>query len=486
MHMKKRIEIFIARLQEAVKGNPMEVFLSILFFIIGCYHHNYKGQNTEMALLYFPVIFLFTYILNQLTWQKRRWLYYLSALSFLPFLFIDISRHYPTYLVSLIAIQLAYLAGCWKKDNNAFMQIGIHYIGALLSAAVLASIAWLLSLSIYYSISYIFEIWEGHEYDYISYSSCFFYLGIMPLLFLMFNQRKENVNYAGNKTFNVLMNYVLSPALLIYAVILYLYFIKITVLWSLPKGAVAYIVVSFTSATFMLKGCQEFLEKRHYEWFYRHASLAVFPALIMYWVGSLYRINEYGYTEPRVYLVVTGLILTGTAIMFIFKRTAHYLYIACLAVILLSSVTYIPGITASDIERISQSARGNTQSKEKYVYPSYVDLNNNNAIEIKDYKTIQLVGTDMTDGIWTDQAYDTFYVYQGNKNLLFKEQIDTFLLHQMYKIGLTATDTIPDSANSKIFELDLDSIKLVIGRISLTRDSIYHVSYIDPAYYLQR
>ena len=70
-----------------------------------------------------------------------------------------------------------------------------------------------------------------------------------------------------NKLFDVLLNYVLSPALLIYAVILYLYFVKVAVLWSLPKGAVAYIVVSFISATFILKSCQPFLERRYYEWF---------------------------------------------------------------------------------------------------------------------------------------------------------------------------------------------------------------------------
>ena len=107
----------------------------------------------------------------------------------------------------------------------------------------------------------------------------------------MFNERRERSWLPfKSKLFDVLLNYVLSPALLIYAVILYLYFIKIAVLWSLPKGAVASIVVSFTAAAFILKGCQVFLTRRYYDWFYDHASLAVFPALVMFWIGTLYRI----------------------------------------------------------------------------------------------------------------------------------------------------------------------------------------------------
>ena len=111
----------------------------------------------------------------------------------------------------------------------------------------------------------------------MAYSSSIAFAGILPLLFLLFNREKEEEE-GVNKLFDVLLNYVLSPALLIYAVILYLYFVKVAVLWSLPKGAVAYIVVSFISATFILKSCQPFLERRYYDWFYRYSGWAVLPA----------------------------------------------------------------------------------------------------------------------------------------------------------------------------------------------------------------
>ena len=51
----------------------------------------------------------------------------------------------------------------------------------------------------------------------MAYSSSIAFAGILPLLFLLFNREKEEEGV--NKLFDVLLNYVLSPALLIYAVI---------------------------------------------------------------------------------------------------------------------------------------------------------------------------------------------------------------------------------------------------------------------------
>ena len=167
----------------------------------------------------------------------------------------------------------------------------------------------------------------------------------MPLLFLMFNQdAKEEVRW--NKALDALVNFVLTPALLIYAVILYLYLIKIVVMWSLPKGGVALIVAAFTTMAFLLQGCQLFVSKRYYDWFFSRCCWMVLPALGMFWVGTFYRIAQYGFTELRVYLVLGGLVLTGMTFLFFSKRTGRYLYVALSAVVLLSVFTYIPGITA--------------------------------------------------------------------------------------------------------------------------------------------
>ncbi|MCD8270383.1 MAG: DUF4153 domain-containing protein [Parabacteroides sp.] len=355
--MKRKIEILVDRLQQAVRLHPVEVLLSVAFSLIGCIYceSSFFYGFVEAPLAYFPVLFLITYTLNGWTAQhKFRFLYYLSALFFIPFLWIEKDKLWTsTHLVSLAVVQLLYLVSGWKRDNDAFMYVGLRYLRSLFSAGLLAGIAYLLAISIYVSIQYIFEIWQSSDRYFYTEAAFLIFMCGMPLLFLMFMQEKEGKD-SPNRLFEVLLNYVLSPALLICAVILYLYFIKIAILWSLPKGEIAYIVVSFVSATFILKGCQVFLTKRYYDWFYRFASLVVLPALMMYWIGTCYRINQYGFTKARVYLVATGLILTTLTLLFFSKKNGDDI---CMLPpwlsFFLSTVTYIPGITAKDIERIS-------------------------------------------------------------------------------------------------------------------------------------
>ncbi|WP_075558472.1 DUF4153 domain-containing protein [Parabacteroides timonensis] len=493
--MKKKIEILIARLRLAIRLHPVEVLLSVAFALLGCFHFEsgYEYKFLETPLAYFPILFLATYMLNGLfSRTSYRWIYYLSALFCLPFFLWTMERIWtPQYLVSLVVVQLVYLVSGWKKENDEFVRVALRYMKAMLSAGLLAGIAYLLAISIYVSIQYIFEIWQGSDRRFYTEAAYIIYMCAMPLLFLMFNQAKEEGEESRNRLFEVLLNYVLSPALLIYAVILYLYFIKVAILWSLPKGAVAYIVVSFVSATFILKGCQVFLSKRYYDWFYRYASFAVLPALVMYWIGVYYRINQYGFTEPRVYLVAVGGILTGLVALFFTRQWGRYLYAACLAIVFLSAVTYIPGITAEDIERISQTRRGNYPPKETtYDFRSFIEIDGNAPVDISGYRTlIPISGYRSSNSMWTTIERDTFYIFNKAEETIYSEDISTFWNNQLSKASIQPGDTIPEEAFPILLEFDMDSAKLVFQTISLYRsspDSAYRVSYMTPACYLQK
>lgn len=491
--MRKKIETLFLRLQAAIRHNPVEVLLAVLFCVIGCISYESRDNRLDTVLAYSPVLFLATYILNALMGKGRwRFVYYLSVIFFIPFLWKKEDVGSAFWLVSLCVIQLFYLIAAWQKDNRAFFQRGLAYLRALLSAGLLSGIAWLLSMSIYFSIRYIFEIWQSGEGRFTAYSLSIAFAGIMPLLFLMFNYKDEDEDeQVQNRLFDVLLNYVLTPALLIYAVILYLYFIKIAVLWSLPKGAVAYIVVSFVSALFVLKGCQPFLTRRYFDWFYRFASLIALPALVMYWVGACYRINQYGFTQDRVYLVVVGAILSGVAGLFLMRRTGYYLYAALLAVLLLSAVTYIPGTTAKDIERISQSKRGNYPIRpEQYADYSYLTLTNNHPLDISGYDTMRIVKNYNTEGgMFVSLDMDTLRLFDESDNILYQEDLASLLQKQLKKVGLTPADSVPEVIAPGFFCIEMDSALLVIEEVNMNRmykDSAYTITYLLPGVYLNR
>lgn len=488
--MKAKIKDLSVRLQTAIRRNPVEMVLSLLFCVLGCV--SFESEIVWLRELWpcFPFLFLTTYTLHQYIQKKyMRLIYYLSVFFFIPFIWITFEIWSARYLVTLVVIQLVYLASCWKKSNELFIQFAIRYVRSVLCAWMLSTIAWALFISIYLSIRYIFEIWATEESRLLTYAAAIAYLGLFPLLFLLFSQDSKEKEWGNNRLFDVLLNYVLSPALLIYAVILYLYFIKIVVLGSLPKGAVAYIVVSFTSATFILKGCQILLTRRYYDWFYKQASLVVLPALVMYWVGTCYRIYEYGFTEPRVYLVVVGLILTIIMGLFFFKRSGHYLYAASVAIVLLSVVTYIPGMTAKDIEIASQLARGNYPPREEQgvTCSDYAVIKNNLSVDISGFRSLQSVDNyDMQhDNMWISQENDSLCLYEGKKEL-YRERLDVLLRNQLTKAGLSPADTIPVSAYPALLRLEMDSATLIFNSMMLYRHSTYKITNLDAGYYLKK
>lgn len=483
--MKNKIKAIAEHLKIAIHHNPVEVILTVLFCIIGCASYDLADKDWIILLSYFPALFLVSYTLNILTREKRwRFVYYASF-----FFFIFFWWKTKEDLVTWVIAVLFFLIGDWKTENKAFVKKGLHFLRAFFSAFLLAGVAYLLSIAIYYSIQYIFELGYGSESRFMTYATSIAFAGVLPLLFLTFHQEREEEGY--NKLFDVLMNYVLSPALLIYTAILYLYFIKIAVLWSLPKGAVAIMVMAFVSATFVFKACQPFLLRRYYDWFYRFSSLAVLPALIMFWVGTSYRINQYGYTEDRVYLVIVGVVLTVTALLFIFRRTGKYLYSALLAFVLLITFTYIPGITVKDIERRSQEGRENTGGDTSGYNYSSVFIENMNPVDIASYKTMQKVYSYKRDTsmMWTLVERDTLFLYDKNEHLIFREHIPTLFKRQMEKVGLTPFDSIKKADYPALLRIELDSALLLLDEISVERfypDSAYTVNAIYPGFYLQK
>lgn len=495
--MKEKLKNIRRRLWQAVRKNPVEGLLALLFGVGACCYYETREPTWENLLYYAPVLFLTTYTLNRLTAAKKgRWLYYLSVLFFVPFYMIGWDRCSPTYLVSLAVVQLFYLIAGWERENRSFVGKGLTYLKAGIAAGLLALIAWVLAVSIYSSVCYIFEVGDGADKSrFITYALAFCFGTLMPLLFLIFNEDKVT-GMAGNRVFEVLLNSVLSPALLIYAAILYLYFLKIVVLWSLPKGAVAYIVVSFVAGGFLLKGCQMFVSKRWYDWFYNRLSLAVLPALAMYWVGACFRIRQYGFTEARVYLIVVGVILTGMALLFFSRRAGRYLYVAVLAAVLLSAVTYIPGMTAADIERVSQAGRpaglspwGDTDGG----LVDYIGIWANEPIDIRGYATLQLAENygKGDKRIWTDFRADSFFVKRGEDCVVLGERVDSLLYRQLRRAGVADGDTIPVCAYPAVLTIELDSACFIIESISLEQTikegkAFFRVNYMGGGYYLKR
>ena len=156
---------------------------------------------------------------------------------------------------------------------------------------------------------------------------------------------------------NIIINYILSPAIIIYTLILYIYFIKIAIEWDLPKGGVAWMVTAFITVALIGLLAQHALTKHHFDWFYKHFTWIAIPPLVMYWVGSLYRIGMYGFTSSRIYLLLAGVLMTLFVLMLLWQQSRRFQLMALILACAICVFTFIPGISAKDLGLSSQKVR---------------------------------------------------------------------------------------------------------------------------------
>lgn len=348
------------KVADAIKESPVEILMGLLFFCYWVWLRENTDPIRQNSLFLFPFFIVFSFICRKIfTEGNKRIIYYLSILLPLPFLGLDITSFVNStgYAYSLLIAIIAVISCGWFKDNFRFAENAVRYVLDFLSGVLISFALCLAVIAIYASIAYIFNVKWMNDFDFKSYAFSFTGFVSLPVAFLSFEQHRPANQFQSSKVFNILLNFILSPAVIIYTVILYVYFAKIAIVWELPKGNVAYMVFSFILSVVIGQACQPLLKDRFYSWFYNYFSFISFPPLILFWIGVCYRVNEYGFTEERIYLVLLGLLATLCMLLFLHKMMGRYLYVAFSAITLLAVFTFIPGITARQLGVQSQEKR---------------------------------------------------------------------------------------------------------------------------------
>ena len=355
--MKERLLSFGARFGNLPKRYPVETVLSIFAFVAGClaYEDITAASKFYSAAALYPIFYAAAFILNRT--NAKRIIYYMFALLPIPFMFVDGIAEWatrPEYFIAQILCLLAVLICGRKRDNKAFVQETLAYavsgaVAGLLSLAAVAAVA-----AIYYSTVYIFEL--PSEHSVIVYAWMASGTILASAIFLIFQERYEAKSFTVGNVLKVLLDYIVTPALLIYTVILYIYLAKTAIKWELPKGGVANMVFAFTIIFTAAKAMQEIIEKRRYDRLFDRSSWVALPPAVLFWAGTARRVAEYGLTEWRVYLIICGAIMTVCIALFFSKRAGRYLYL-CIAAFVLFAATYIPPISPARLAERSQTAR---------------------------------------------------------------------------------------------------------------------------------
>ncbi|VBB07136.1 Hypothetical protein LUCI_2380 [Lucifera butyrica] len=139
----------------------------------------------------------------------------------------------------------------------------------------------------------------------------------------------------------ILMIYIALPLAITYMVILYIYFMKILINTQWPEGMVANLVVWYSIVCAGLLFCiwplREFIP--WIEKLIRYFSRGLIPLLVMMFIAIGIRINAYGVTESRYYVVLLGIYLAVYMIYLgISRKPENLLAVILVAVISLFSL----------------------------------------------------------------------------------------------------------------------------------------------------
>ena len=361
--MNSKLKTIWQQLLQSPRRFPVELALGVAFFIIAVWDSETHVWNEKTAqydsAVNGDVLWLFVPLMALTFWLHRvnRWAYLASFFLFLPLMMLDLKPFLWTYGFGFTYVLAAILLviGYKRMDNRSFAAHALHVATQLFFGLLISGILYMAVLAITASFFYIFGIDEPqHFYEHIAQ---FIFFVLAPQVCCTLVRQNEDEVAEPFKILRIILNFILSPAVIIYTVILYTYFIKIVFEWDLPKGGVAWMVMGFVTVALIGRVAQSILSQRYYDWFYNRFTLIAIPPLIMYWIGSIYRIRLYSFTESRFYLMVAGALMTLFVLMLWKKRTRKYQLMALIFGAAIILFTYIPGISAKSIGLSCQKQR---------------------------------------------------------------------------------------------------------------------------------
>lgn len=220
----------------------------------------------------------------------------------------------------------------------------VLYLGV---AAILATIDKLLGVKIPSNFYY---------YSFLIVAGVFaptYFLGTLPIITELFNKESyPNI-------FKILVIYIIMPLISVYTTILYIYFAKIIITRQWPVGLVSHLVLWYSIIS---AGVLFFIYPIYKDKLFAKTFMAVFPKLILPLMMLMFfsigiRVNAYGITENRYYVILLSLWVFGVMLYFSFTKKYKNIFLPItLSVLVIISVLGGP-LSSYSVSKYSQNKR---------------------------------------------------------------------------------------------------------------------------------
>ena len=237
--MNAKLKSLWQLLLQSPRRFPVELALGVVFFIIAVWDSETR-EWSEKALQFESavngdILWFFVPLMALTFWLHRvnRWVYLASFFLFLPLMALDLNPFLWTYGFAFTYVLAAILliVGNKRMDNRSFAAHALHVVTQMFFGMLISCILYMAVLAITASFFYIFGVDEPkHFYEHIAQ---FIFFVLAPQICCTLVRQNEDEVAEPFKILRLILNFILSPAVIIYTIILYTYFIKIVFEWDL-------------------------------------------------------------------------------------------------------------------------------------------------------------------------------------------------------------------------------------------------------------
>ena len=345
-----------AQMKSAVSTHPIAIFL-ISAFAIGIWFMELGTQKGDhLAYWVFePMLFIFVYLSRPYSWYRFSWIVPLVAIAIIGMtndnadFYLTSSKFWGASFIALLVL----LGFPFEKNNKGFTYrnfTNLFHLG-------LATMVWLLVFGLVAAILFTITTLFNVEFSDSFYQHFYTSLGIFtqPLFFLVFQQRQAKSEMTLNRIFEILVNFVLAPALMIFTVLLYAYVVQIIFEGVLPKGMLANITLPYLLGGLCVYALRSICAKARWKTFFKYYPYLAIVPIVLLWLAIDRRISAYAWTEQRIYLVALATAITIAYAILIVPKARQYRLISGVVMVAIFAMTWI--VKPQEIAYQSQTVR---------------------------------------------------------------------------------------------------------------------------------
>ncbi|RDE99704.1 DUF4153 domain-containing protein [Aggregatibacter aphrophilus] len=354
--MKKWLLQFVQLAKQALVRHPVELLLVAICGAIPIFAPEPNAMMERYAdfLLWAPMAFM----LVNLTHGNK---YYRLSI-FIPIAFgvlatlVDLNDFTQSARFGILnlAVLVIFLCKNVAKNNRTFMSILLNNMLNAVIATLFALIIGGIGNGLAAAIQALFHV---DMYALSMYSRIWLvtWWWIFPLAYLSLSQRENLFSGRFNELSKILLNWILSPALVIYTLIIYAYAVSILIQGKMPEGMIANVAFPYLMIGIVLYTLQILLDNEKWQKFYRLLPWLNLLPLVMLWYATSIRIHHYGFTQDRVYLLMGAMVLALWNFILLVPKIRQYRLLA--GVLLLALLSNVFVIDANQIAYQDQLAR---------------------------------------------------------------------------------------------------------------------------------